>query len=43
MANHKSELKRERQNAVRRIRNKSKKTRKKNIVKDVRLAVSEKS
>ncbi len=43
MANHKSALKRARQNEVRRIRNKSTKTRIKNIVKDVRLAVSEKS
>lgn len=43
MANHKSALKRARQNEVRRIRNKSTKTRIKNIVKDVRLAVSDKS
>lgn len=43
MANHKSALKRARQNEVRRIRNKSTKTRIKNIVKDVRFAVSEKS
>jgi small subunit ribosomal protein S20 len=43
LANHKSALKRARQNEVRRIRNKSTKTRIKNIVKDVRLAVSEKS
>lgn len=43
MANHKSALKRARQNEVRRMRNKSTKTRIKNIVKDVRLAVSEKS
>lgn len=43
MANHKSALKRARQNEVRRIRNKSTKTRIKNIVKDVRIAVSEKS
>ena len=43
MANHKSAFKRARQNEVRRIRNKSTKTRIKNIVKDVRLAVSEKS
>ncbi len=43
MANHKSALKRARQNEVRRIRNKSTKTRIKNIVKDVRLSVSEKS
>ncbi|MDH3345210.1 MAG: 30S ribosomal protein S20 [Desulfobacteraceae bacterium] len=43
MANHKSALKRARQNEERRIRNKSTKTRIKNIVKDVRLAVGEKS
>jgi small subunit ribosomal protein S20 len=43
LAIHKSALKRARQNEVRRIRNKSTKTRIKNIVKDVRLDVSEKS
>ena len=43
MANHKSAIKRARQNESRRIRNKSVKTRVKNIVKGVRLAVSEKS
>jgi len=43
LANHKSALKRARQNEERRIRNKSTKTRIKNIVKDVRLAVGEKS
>ncbi len=43
MANHKSALKRARQNEIRRMRNKSVKTRVKNIVKDVRLAVSENS
>ena len=43
MADHKSALKRARQNEVRRMRNKSTKTRIKNIVKDVRIAVSEKS
>ena len=43
MAVHKSALKRARQNEVRRMRNKSTKTRIKNIVKDVRIAVSEKS
>ena len=42
MANHKSALKRARQNEIRRERNKSTKTRVKNVVKDVRLAVSEK-
>ena len=43
MANHKSALKRARQNEIRRLRNKSAKTRVKNIVKDLRLAVSEKT
>ncbi len=43
MANHKSALKRARQNDERRMRNKSTKTRIKNIVKDVRLDVSENS
>ena len=43
MANHKSALKRARQNEKRRIRNKSTKTRVKNIVKGLRLSVSEKS
>ncbi len=43
MANYKSAIKRARQNEKRRLRNKSSKTRIKNIVKDVRLAVSEKS
>ena len=43
MANHKSALKRARQNEIRRIRNKSVKTRVKNIIKDVRLSVSEDS
>ena len=43
MANHKSALKRARQNEKRRLRNKSVKTRVKNIVKSVRLAVDEKS
>ncbi|MBN1931944.1 MAG: 30S ribosomal protein S20 [Desulfobacterales bacterium] len=40
MANHKSALKRARQNQDRRMRNKSVKTRVKNIVKDIRLAMS---
>jgi small subunit ribosomal protein S20 len=40
LANHKSALKRARQNEVRRLRNKSNRTRVKNAVKDVRLAVS---
>ena len=43
MANHKSALKRARQNEIRRLRNKSVKTRVKSIVKDVRLSVSENS
>ena len=41
MANHKSALKRARQNEYRRMLNKASKTRIKSIVKDVRLAVSE--
>ncbi len=43
LANHKSALKRARQNEIRRMRNKSVRTRAKNIVKEVRLAVSENS
>ena len=43
MANHKSALKRARQNEKRRLRNKSTKTRIKNIVKGVRFSASEKS
>jgi len=39
LANHKSALKRARQNEIRRLRNKSVKTRVKSIVKDVRLCV----
>ena len=39
MANHKSALKRARQNEIRRIRNKSVKTRVKNIIKDLKLAI----
>ena len=39
MANHKSALKRARQNAVRRLRNKATKTRIKNVVKDVHQAI----
>lgn len=38
MANHKSALKRVRQNEIRRLRNRSTKTKVKNIVKDVRVA-----
>ena len=41
MANHKSAWKRARQNEVRRLRNKSYKTRLKNMTKEVRLAVAE--
>lgn len=40
MANHKSALKRARQNEIRRMRNKSTKTKVKHIVKEVQLAVS---
>ena len=43
MANHKSALKRVRQNENRRIRNKTLKTRIKNVAKEVRQAVSEQS
>lgn len=39
MANHKSALKRARQNETQRLRNKAVKTRVKNVVKNVRLAV----
>ena len=43
MANHKSALKRARQNEIRRLRNKSMKTQTKNVTKSVRQAVNEKS
>ena len=43
MANHKSAIKRARQNEHRRLRNKSVKTRVKNIVKSVQLAMTEKT
>ena len=43
MANHKSALKRVRQNEMRRLRNKSVKTKIKNVTKDLRLSVSETS
>ncbi|MGB5422713.1 MAG: 30S ribosomal protein S20 [Desulfobacterales bacterium] len=43
MANHKSALKRARQNEIRRLRNKSTRTRVKNVVKDVRQAVADQS
>ncbi len=41
MANHKSALKRARQNQQRRMRNKAVKTRVKNVVKDVRQTAAE--
>ena len=41
LANHKSALKRARQNEIRRLRNKSNKTKVKGLIKDVRLAVDE--
>lgn len=43
MANHKSAIKRARQNELRRLRNKSVKTRIKSIVKDVRSSLGETS
>jgi small subunit ribosomal protein S20 len=43
LANHKSAIKRARQNIDRRTRNKSAKTRVKNVITDVRLAVRDKS
>ena len=43
MANHKSALKRARQNVVRRLRNKAVRTRVKSAVKNVRAAVSDNS
>lgn len=43
MANHKSALKRARQNDIRRLRNKASKTRVKNLVKEVRVAAGESS
>lgn len=41
MANHKSAVKRARQNEIRRMRNRSVKTRVKHVVKDVRQAATE--
>ena len=41
MANHKSAIKRARQNTIRQNRNKSVKTRTKNVVKSVRLAADQ--
>ena len=43
MANHKSALKRARQNELRRLRNKATKTRIKSIVKEVRASIEETS
>ncbi len=43
MANHKSAVKRARQNEIRRMRNKAVKTRVKTVVKEVRLAIDEKA
>jgi len=43
LANHKSAIKRARQNEIRRLRNKGTKTRIKSIVKDVRSSVAEAS
>ena len=43
MANHKSALKRATQNEIRRIRNKSTKTRIKKVTKEVRLSLNEDS
>jgi len=43
LANHKSALKRARQNKLSRLRNKAVKTRVKSIVKDVRVSVEESS
>ncbi len=43
MANHKSALKRARQNEVRRLRNKGYKTRVKKAIREVRTAIAEKS
>jgi len=43
LANHKSALKRARQNELRRLRNKSTRTRIKRIVKDVRSSIKETS
>ena len=43
MANHKSALKRANQNTIRRLRNRTVKTRVKNVVKEVRMAAGEES
>jgi len=41
LANHKSAIKRARQNTIRRLRNKTAKTRVKNVIKEVRSSISE--
>lgn len=43
MANHKSAIKRAKQNAARNLRNKAVRTRVKNVIKDVRKAIQENS
>jgi len=43
LANHKSAIKRARQNEVRRLRNKNYKTRGKNMIKEVRAAIADNS
>ena len=43
MANHKSAIKRARQNEVRRLRNKNYRTRSKNVTKEVRNAIADNS
>ena len=43
MANHKSAIKRARQNEVRRLRNKNYRTRSKNVIKEVRSAIADNS
>lgn len=43
MANHKSAIKRARQNEVRRLRNKNYRTRGKNMIKEVRVAIADNS
>ncbi|MCD4718136.1 MAG: 30S ribosomal protein S20 [Desulfobacterales bacterium] len=43
MANHKSAIKRARQNEVRRLRNKNYRTRGKNMIKEVRAAIADNS
>ena len=43
MANHKSAIKRARQNEVRKLRNKNFRTRNKNVIKEVRTAIADKS